>query len=513
MNSSERKQLRERKHRQKRQRKEFIAEQKKSIKKQRIELKEKKAAMRKRIRNESLNEFVVSVKRFIKNPLRYKKSDNVEVIIPKPERENMKKTGEGKMDQLRSEKKQLKEKRRHIKQQKKAYISEQKRSLIRQHFELKEKEAQMRKKIRTARIEGFVKSVVKFIKHPIKIKKHSRADLILRKQVKEDIKEIRQKKMEQLPGDVAHTIKRFWKRRYFRVKDIYLALYDFIKTLRILFGVQELRNNYLKVLVNSSVIFSLSFFFIYFLQQFVTVWIAKVFDIPSILFPYRIYWPLYTYSSLYSRSALIFIFGVGPFMCLGLGFVFFRLWIIARKSSKNLKIFILWTIFHAFNLFFGAYIAGVITRTGFIYTSEWLFMSRMFDVEEIIFLIASVIILIIIGYFGSRHFLSASNSDKLIVSKFRIVYMLTQVLIPWLLGNIAIFLVNFPNTRPEFLLLQVTSVLMIFPMFINYNSLSLHIVKPDKGVNKIRYGWVYIFLTIVVFIVIRFVIYRGIKFS
>ncbi len=412
-----------------------------------------------------------------------------------------------------AERRRLKERKRHLRRQRKKYIAEQKRSIKKQRHENRGKKARMGKIIRKAKWNDFVKSFIYFIKHPVGIEKASQAQLIVRKHVKEDIKKIRRKKMEQLPGEIAGNINRFWKIRYFRFRNIIEEISNFLKSLHSIHTDKQLRRSYLIGFANSTVLFILSFFFVYFLNQFVTVWVAKIFDIPAILYSYRIYWPLYTYSTLYSRGALIVIFGAGPLICLILGFVFFRLWVLTRKNSGNLKIFALWTAFHAFNLFFGAYIVGVITRTGFIYTTEWLFLSRVFDVEEIVFLITSVIFLLIIGYYGTRHYLNTANSVVLIEPKFRFVYMLAVVFIPWLVGNLVIFFLNYPHKQTDLLLLQVTTVLMIFPMFFRYQSPSLQINRHEKGPLNIRVGWIYFFLLIVALIFIRIVIFRGIKFS
>ncbi|MBM3437333.1 MAG: hypothetical protein FJY07_14100 [Bacteroidetes bacterium] len=230
------------------------------------------------------------------------------------------------------------------------------------------------------------------------------------------------------------------------------------------------------------------------------------------MYSYRIDWPLYTYSYLYTRVALIVIFGTGPLASLIIAFVFYRLYLWARTTTEFAKLFFLWGSFHAFNLFFGSYISGVLTRTGFIYTSEWLFISNIFDVEEIIFLIISIVVLLIIGYFATKQFLHAASSASLIDPKYRTLYILGQVVIPWLAGNIILFLSNAPNNPVELILLYVTSILMVIPVLAGFNLTSLQQFNLTHVSRKGKTGWIYLFLLIGLIAFIKIALKNGMSF-
>ncbi len=278
------------------------------------------------------------------------------------------------------------------------------------------------------------------------------------------------------------------------------------------FSSGKLRYDHFKTLINSLAMFLLSFLLVYYIHQFSTILAAKAFNIPTKLYSYRIDWPLYTYSYLYTRKALVVIFGTGPLVCLLLGFGAYRLFLWARFRTVFLKTLALWTAFNAFNLFFGAYIVGVITRTGFVYTSEWLFLSNVFDVEEIVLMIVSMVVLLIVGYYATKQFLYSSNSAAIIEPKIRIIYIFTSVFVPWFAGNLILYSVNIPKNPVELILLYSTSALIVIPIFSNYNTTTMQMLKLPWTPRKFRIGWIFVLMTVLFIIATRFLLTSGISF-
>ncbi len=481
MDHSERRRHREKKKKLKQRRREYIRQEKITIKQQKKEIKEKREKWKKRRR-----------RKWMKSLLHFINS------FPKKSKEQ---------DKLKKEKQKGKKRR-------KKYLSEERKSLSKERREMRLKTKPMRQKIRRARRKAFINNIISFIKHPVKIKKVKGAEKILRQQVRHDIRRLTIRKIYRFPFEVIESIGRFWKRRKIWLIHILKSISDFFSLIRYIHKYKEFRNSYLITSINSTTLFILAFLTVYFFYQYITILTASAFDIPAVLYSYRIFWPLYTYSTLYSRMALIVIFGSGPFICLIAGVVLYRLYILARFRFVYLKTFLLWASIHAVNMFFGAYIVGVITRTGFIYTTEWLFFSSIFDVEEIIFLITSIVIMLILGFHSTKQFLYASNSPKIIEPKIRFFYILSKVLIPWIFGNLVLYVMNIPNNPVELVFLYVTTVLIIIPVFTNYNSPSLQLLKlPKKTHKRIKICWAYLIITVIAIIVIRIILENGIRFS
>jgi len=265
--------------------------------------------------------------------------------------------------------------------------------------------------------------------------------------------------------------------------------------------------------VNSLVGFILGFIAFYMVSNLASIFAANIFNIPAIFYSYRVFWPLYTYSALYTRQVIIIIFGVGPFLSLFIGIAFFQILVRTIRIRKNFNVMILWMIFHAFNMFFGAYIVGVITRTGFIYTSEWIFLSNIFDIEEIILLIFSAIMLLVFGVYFTRYIILTASNNEITDPRTRLFYIGARLLLPWLSGVIILLLLNYPNNPPEFILLMGVSFVMVLPPLFNYNSLRSRSLRVWNAIPMAKTGWIYIVLLLIVLAFYKFVLFYGVSFS
>ena len=387
-------------------------------------------------------------------------------------------------------------------------MSQEEQNLLKTEERLKKQQQKRRNRIRYWRSQW--KNV---FRKPVKEKKISEKERLLRKHIKQEIRAQRWKNFVNFPGRLRKGVLNFFKKREQRFKyrshEIKKGMADFGG----FWKSKELRVDMLKVLVNSTTMYLLAFGSIYYLSQLVTIFTATIFDIPAVLYSYRIFWPLYTYSSLYTRPALILIFGMGPLIALLVTFAGYRLFLVSRKYRYNVKVLFLWIIFHGLNSFFGAYIAGVITRTGFVYTTEWIFLSNVFDVEEIIFLIVSIIVLIASGVFFTRLHLTSASSALLIERKSRIYFVISQVFLPGLLGIAVLIGINFPKNPPELLVLYGATFLMILPVFTNYSSPSNAVINRFTKNSRVSIGWIYIVLVIVLLVFLRSGLFSGVSFG
>ncbi|GEM_PF-1666989 len=412
----------------------------------------------------------------------------------------------------REEKRHIKERKRRLKKQRKEYLRREKESVKRQKMEMKEKVIPMKRRIRREKRRAFVRNIKEFFRKPVRRKKISASEKILRKQVQKDIRYYTIKRIVNFPREIVKATRLYFKIRKLWITNFLMAVSEKIGHFKAVMRTKELRNAYLTVAVNSTVLFVLAFLISYLINQFVTVFTAKILNIPSELYSYRIYWPLYTYSTLYSRQVLVLIFGMGPFISFLLGILFYRLFIVFRYRSVYMKLFFIWASISSFTLFFGAYISGAVTRTGFIYASEWLFLNNMFDIKEIIFIILSVVSLMIIGFMMTRAFLQASNSSALIEPRVRVIYIFSAVIIPYLLGITILYALNFPNNPTELLLLYLSPLLISIVTLFRYNGISLQKIAVMRIEGKYRISVPAVILLIMILIFFRTVLYKGVSF-
>lgn len=258
--------------------------------------------------------------------------------------------------------------------------------------------------------------------------------------------------------------------------------------------------------INSSIIFILSYFFTYLIYQIATSVMANYYNIPSVIYYFKTDFLVRSYSNLWTRDNIILISFIGPFISLVSGFIFFRLFHFFKKRRGLLKLFFLWSTMHAFNMFFGAYIAGVITNKGFGLVTLWLFFQLLLNIS---FTFICVVFLVLIGSIATKPFLQTAYHSSLISENNRTYFLFAQAMVPYIVGNIFIFLISFPDVKPYQSFLLASMGFMIVPIIIKPNFDKLKIVKEfaPLSVNK-----KIVFLFIMLILLFRIGLDYGIKF-
>jgi hypothetical protein len=262
-----------------------------------------------------------------------------------------------------------------------------------------------------------------------------------------------------------------------------------LENFRRITGTPELRQKFVFGYLHSTAYFILAFMLIYILYQVITILVASSYNIPVVWYYYRLKFPLYTFSPLYTRQALVVIFASGPILSIMLAFVFLRLFFSESVAIRRFQLFNLWGFICGANMFFGAYIAGFFTRTEFIYTSEWLFMSNVLDIEEIIFTAISFIMLFIIGRIVTPLFLLSSGSVTMIKPDVRVFFIISQVILPWLTGIVVLFLIALPTYYLPFILKTLTPGLVLLPSLFLYNSLKYENIHQSGVIQRNYFRW------------------------
>ncbi len=275
----------------------------------------------------------------------------------------------------------------------------------------------------------------------------------------------------------------------------------------------DLRRKFGFGFLHSTAYYIITFMFIYVIYQVITIMVASSYNIPVIWYYYQLKFPLYTYSPLYTRSALVAIFAAGPIISLMLAFVFLKLFFTENPIVKRLQLMYLWGFISGANMFFGAYIAGFITRTEFIYTSEWIFMSNMFDIEEIIFTSISFIMMFIIGRIVTPLFLVSSGSVTLIKPGFRFFFIISQVILPWMAGTVILFLITLPNYYFPLILKTITPVLILLPSLYLYDSLQYESIHRSGVIQHNYFRWSVVIAVIALLFFYRVILSFGLKVS
>ncbi len=288
------------------------------------------------------------------------------------------------------------------------------------------------------------------------------------------------------------------------------SLWHSAKTLQEQFSKNGGIQIYGSVFVHSLALFVFSYLLIFEIGAFLTALTARYFDIGSRVFYNVVQFSATTYSNSWSRLALIVIFAVAPFLALFIGVLSRKLLQWFKGSAGYLRLFLMWCVIHGFNLFFGAYLAGVLTRSGFVYTTEWIFMSRILDAEEIVFALSAILIMIFIGRNLVPRMLESSPSYSLIQKPARKLFMFSVFMMPWLVGSLLVFVVFLPNVSVPQLLMLISLVLLLIPAYLNV--LNPKWDKIEFHFKRRRIKWQFLLIALAVFslLAVRWILERGI---
>jgi hypothetical protein len=283
--------------------------------------------------------------------------------------------------------------------------------------------------------------------------------------------------------------------------------------LRIIISTPDLRKKFGIVFLQSTAFYVLAFLVVYVIYQLVTIMVASIFKIPVTWYYYQLKFPLYTYSKLYTRPALVLIFGSGPLVSLLIAFISLKTFFNRRSISNHFQLFSLWGIISGVNMFFGAYIVGFLTRTEFIYTSEWLLMSSVFDIEEMVFTLLSLGMLIIIGRLLTPLFLVSSGSVTLLTPEYRLFFIYSQVILPWIAGIGIFFMITTPHHYIPFLLKTLTPGLIVIPSLFLYNTARNENIHTSGLIRRNYFRWSIVIAVIALLFFYRVLLSFGLKLN
>lgn len=284
-----------------------------------------------------------------------------------------------------------------------------------------------------------------------------------------EIREIRSKNRKRYLKFIWEKNLFFLEMYIFRIYKSFFDIKDWLKQ-------EENRKSFKYNVVTSSIMFIMAYFFTYFLYQLATAFMAKAYHIPSVIYFFKTDFLIRSYSNLWTRNNVILVSMIGPMVSLVIGFILFRVFHYFRKRPGLTKLFFLWCTLHAFNMFFGAYIAGVITNKGFGLVMLWLFFQLLLNIS---FTFICIIMLIVIGSISSKHFLQTAYHSSMISESNRTYFLIGQALIPYIIGNIIIFCISLPDVKPYQAFILAVMGFMILTVVIKPNFEKFKIVKED----------------------------------
>ncbi len=284
---------------------------------------------------------------------------------------------------------------------------------------------------------------------------------------------------------------------------------DWSRHSRRLLRTKVVRNRFIALAANSTILYIISYLFIYVLNQFTSVVVGSHFGLYCKLFYYNILWPAPS-SKLWSFDSVITTFISGPIFSLFLGSLLIILFFLIHEKNRMFRTFFLWGYLHAFNFFLSSFIAGAISDSGMGYALNWLYFST---VDKIIASILGTFILAFIGLASTNNFFKTAPLNFFLSKQNRILFITFIVIIPWLIGSFIILLFKIPHNTPYETLLFVPLIFAFIPIFPNFNSKQSSRAKILNETKKIAVSWRLLVLLIIVVLTYRIGLGYGIMFD
>jgi len=197
-------------------------------------------------------------------------------------------------------------------------------------------------------------------------------------------------------------------------------------------------------MLNSIVIYILTYFIVYILSEVICYFIAIGQEIPTQFYYFEI---AYAESVQWDLVETFSVSVIGPLIVFFSGMIIFDNFFKFKKLSPYKKMFVAWLAINGINFFWGSVIAGSFTGIGVGYTTDMILYPDLFICVFLV--LAAIGILAYIGYRTSEFFLTTSPSIYWLQRKNQTVYLIVTLLIPYIVGNVIIYLVKYPNHVPE----------------------------------------------------------------
>lgn len=220
------------------------------------------------------------------------------------------------------------------------------------------------------------------------------------------------------------------------------------------------RNNSLIIVLNSLVYFLLAYFTVILLSNGFILFLLQLNGTEASLHHYGIslknagdFWPD-------DLKILIFVIGIGFSFLLGI--VFERIYKSIRKRPHHIKLFFLWAYLISFTVFFGNIIVG----SFFYYGPGVVFEQFGFpNIIKVFIALVAAAAFSLVGIYSNRHILISMSIYRKIIHQRDFYQVITeQIILPFLLGNLLVFLLKYPHQSDFHYLDTVVLFTMFIPM-------------------------------------------------
>jgi hypothetical protein len=274
--------------------------------------------------------------------------------------------------------------------------------------------------------------------------------------------------------------------------------------MRVFLHSMKIANN-LKIAINSTAYYLLSYLFVFILHQLATLLAAGLFNFPVELDYSRILFLVSRYDWYFDSVKIIY--SAGPLVALITAIFMAVVAYRYKEYTGSLKLFFLWGLVHCISIFLGSAYAGALLSEGFGHVLIWMFMG---DTGKLIITLLALFLLAATGMGISRIFLLSANTYyNQLKTENRLSFVLSQVILPFIAGSVIIIAFRFPLNAYE-LLRILTPIIILLTVLLN--SFSYSVLYFDENPKQIKLYPKLILATVLIFVVYRTVLHFPVIF-
>jgi hypothetical protein len=232
--------------------------------------------------------------------------------------------------------------------------------------------------------------------------------------------------------------------------------------------------------LNSLFLFIIAYLLIYLLNLLITGYAALLFNIPVLVYYYDVDYLIRGID--WTPDSVSGVFSSGPIAMFVISLFMLILYKNVETETGILRLLLLWMIFHALTRFFGEILVGAILNKGFGFVILYLFLM---DTGKVIITILGFVAMFTTGLFMARLSLYSSNiyfND--LRRNYRTQFINCQFFIPFVIGNILIFLVKLPQISYFDIGVNASMILFLIPVLVR--SFGMEDFYFDEEPRKIR---------------------------
>lgn len=264
--------------------------------------------------------------------------------------------------------------------------------------------------------------------------------------------------------------------------------------------------SYLKIILNSTFIFLLAYLVVFFLKQLAITVAAHSLHITTVMMYYDVEFLIR--SRDWTADMVQVIYSTGPVITGFIAVISLTLYGLTLHERWMVRLFFLWMFLHALSQSLGDMIFGVILNQGFGWVLAYLYYT---DTENLLFVSGFLVAMLLAGIFLTRFLLLSGNIYFNYLNKEnRRPFMLSQILLPFIISSVAIVLMKVPIRNNFDFVVEISMVLLILPGMIRARYMIDFFF--DEEPRKIRLQWLWILASVAAILLFRIYFFRGIRF-